>query len=276
MPKGKDKWRLIHSPPASGSWNMAVDEALLESVQAGNALPTLRLYDWLPGTLTLGYAQPIRNVDFQGLEKNGWGLVRRPTGGRAILHIDEITYSVVAPINETRVAGGVLESYKRLAQALLRAVEYLDVPAIGKEKNGPREPRQEPNPICFEAPSDYEITVDGKKLLGSAQARRKEGFLQHGSLPLHGDIGRIVYALSFSDEEKRERAAKRVRESAANVQSAIGRIVSWESAADAFARAFSDALDLELVRDDLTSHEVAAAQRWEKDKYANVEWTERV
>ncbi len=255
---------------------MAVDEALLESVQAGNALPTLRLYDWEPATLTLGYAQPIRNVDFAGLEKHGWGLVRRPTGGRAILHADEITYSVVAPSSEERVAGGVLESYRRLAQALLRAVEVLDVPAIGKEKRNKVDRSKDPNPICFEAPSDYEITVDGKKLLGSAQARRKEGVLQHGSLPLFGDIGRIAYALSFSDEDKRERAAARVRESASNVESSIGQKISWERAADAFVRGFSEVLNLELIEGELTEQELAAAEKLQESKYANKEWTERV
>jgi lipoate-protein ligase A len=274
--KKTDQWRLIHNPPASGSWNMAVDEALLESVQSGDSPPTLRLYDWVPATLTLGYAQPIHNVDLENLKRKGWGLVRRPTGGRAILHVDEITYSVVASTSEKRVAGGVLESYKRLAQALLKSVELLDVPAIGQEKSGERKKREEPNPICFEAPSDYEITVDGKKLLGSAQARRKEGVLQHGSLPLYGDIARITDALSFSDDDKRERAAKRVRESAATVEGAIGRKILWEEAASAFAKGFSEALELEFIQGELTSKEIEAAKKWEESKYASEEWLNRV
>ena len=271
-----NQWRLLHSSPASGSWNMALDEALLEAVQAGDSPPTLRLYDWEPATLTLGYAQAIDNVDLKRLADKGWGIVRRPTGGRAILHVDEITYSVVAPASEERVAGGVLESYKRLSQALLRSVELLDVPAIGKEKSGKRQKPSEPNPICFEAPSDYEITVDGKKLLGSAQARRKEGVLQHGSLPLYGDIARITEVLTFSDDDKRKRAAERVRGSAATVESAIGRKVEWAEAAEAFAKGFSEALDLELVTGDLSAQEIEAAQRWEKEKYATEEWTRRV
>jgi len=116
----------------------------------------------------------------------------------------------------------------------------------------------------------------GKKLLGSAQARRKQGVLQHGSLPLFGDIGRIAYALSFTDEEKRERAAERVRSSASNVESAIGRRVTWEEAAKAFARGFSDALDLELIPGEMTADEIDSAKKLEKEKYANMEWTERV
>ncbi len=255
---------------------MALDEALLESVQSGKSLPTLRLYDWVPATLSLGYAQPMRNVDIDRLKRLGWGIVRRPTGGRAILHTDEITYSVTAPIDEPRVAGGVLESYKRLSQALLASVEALDVSAVGKEKSSARQRPIEPNPICFEAPSDYEITVDGKKLLGSAQARRKEGVLQHGSLPLHGDIGRIAQVLTFSNEETRERAAERVRGSAATVKNAVGRIVTWQEAAAAFAQGFSDALDLELISGEPSQEELESARRWEQEKYANEDWLQRV
>jgi lipoate-protein ligase A len=255
---------------------MALDEALLQSVQAGLALPTLRLYDWVPATLSLGYAQPLSNVDLTKLEELGWGIVRRPTGGRAILHVDEITYSVTAPIAEKRIAGGVLESYQRLSRALLKAVELLDVPAIGNKLRKKESKVSEPNPICFEAPSDYEITVDGKKLLGSAQARRKEGVLQHGSLPLHGDIGRIANALDFSSEDKRTRAADRVRQSAATVEDGVGSKISWDEAAKAFKLAFAEVLDLEFIQEEPSKHEFQLAERWESEKYATAEWLERI
>src|SRR5512133_3127465 len=111
------QWRLIKTTPASGAWNMAVDEAILEAVGRRQALPTLRLYAWAPPCLSLGFAQPVRDVDQAALTRNGWELVRRPTGGRAILHTDELTYAVSAPPDEPRVAGSVLESYCRLAGA---------------------------------------------------------------------------------------------------------------------------------------------------------------
>src|SRR5690606_14878512 len=111
------KWRLIRTQPAAGAWNMAVDEAVLEAVGQGDVLPTLRLYAWNPPCLSLGFAQPVQDVDRAALARLGWELVRRPTGGRAILHTDELTYSVIAPLDEPRVAGSVLESYRRLSQA---------------------------------------------------------------------------------------------------------------------------------------------------------------
>ncbi len=104
---------------------MAVDEAILEHIGRGQALPTLRLYAWEPACLSLGYAQPYADVDEARIKERGWEVVRRPTGGRAILHTDELTYSVTAPADEPRLAGSVLESYNRLAVALLQAVQVV-------------------------------------------------------------------------------------------------------------------------------------------------------
>src|SRR5512133_1650859 len=98
-------WRLIRTPAASGPWNMAVDEAILEFAARGEVLPTLRLYAWEPACLSLGYAQPASDVDLEALRSHGWEMVRRPTGGRAILHTDELTYSVSGPQNEPRLTG---------------------------------------------------------------------------------------------------------------------------------------------------------------------------
>jgi lipoate-protein ligase A len=93
---------------------MAVDEAILESVAVGTSPATLRLYDWSPACLSLGYAQDAEDVDLERLRARGWDLVRRPTGGRAILHADEITYAVIGPASDPRFAGGILDSYRRL------------------------------------------------------------------------------------------------------------------------------------------------------------------
>src|SRR5512134_1377767 len=126
-------WRLLITPPTPGAWNMAVDEAILEHIGRGASSPTLRLYAWTPACLSLGHAQPFADVDTLRLHQHGWEVVRRATGGRAILHTDELTYSVIAPVDEPRVAGSVLESYNRLAQALLLGVKRLELPVEMKE-----------------------------------------------------------------------------------------------------------------------------------------------
>ena len=229
-------WRLLITPPARGAWNMALDESILEHIGHGESIPTLRLYAWEPACLSLGRAQPFADVDTARLKQHGWEVVRRATGGRAILHTDELTYSVIAPSDEPTVVGSILESYNRLAQALLLAVKSLELPVEMKE--GKANNKTTPNPVCFEVPSTYEITVDGKKLIGSAQARKKEGVLQHGSLPLTGDLTRICQALVFENEPAREDASKRLLERATTVESALGREISWETAAQAFVQRF--------------------------------------
>ena len=109
---------------------MAVDEAILEGMGRRASLPTLRLYAWEPACLSLGYAQLLTDVDIPRLQSCGWDLVRRSTGGRAVLHTDEITYSIMAPLNEPRMAGSVLESYSRLAEALVEAIRLLGLPVL--------------------------------------------------------------------------------------------------------------------------------------------------
>jgi lipoyl(octanoyl) transferase len=271
----KSTWRLIVDSPAQGAWNMAVDESLLEHAGHGDSLPALRLYAWEPACLSLGYAQPYADVDAARLHERGWDVVRRPTGGRAILHIDELTYSITAPLDEPRVAGTVLESYNRLAGALLAAVKSLGVPVEMKEHSIGKT-NQAQGPVCFEVPSAYEITVEGKKLIGSAQARRREGVLQHGTLPLYGNLGRITQALVFPDESARAAATEKLLSRATTVKSVLGRTVEWRTAAQAFVHAFESELNLEFEQGELSASEKARAKMLLNEKFAHASWTERV
>jgi lipoyl(octanoyl) transferase len=250
---------------------MAVDEAVLAACGRGESLPTLRLYAWEPACLSLGYAQPVIDVDLDRLHARGWDLVRRPTGGRAVLHVDELTYSVIGPLDEPRLAGTVLESYNRLAAALVEALRLLTLPVEVQERA--ETPNHSPNPACFEMPSTYEITVGGKKLVGSAQARRKEGVLQHGSLPLTGDLSRILQVLVFPDETSRQHAAERLLARATTVESALGRIVTWGEAAAAFQSAFRSVLSLDLQPGYLTPGERQRAEQYMAEKYSHPSWT---
>jgi lipoyl(octanoyl) transferase len=269
-------WRLIRSASANGAWNMAVDEAILEGMRAADARPVLRLYAWNPPCLSLGYAQPASDVDLTALRQRGWDIVRRPTGGRAILHTDELTYAVISPHSEPRLAGGVLESYQRLSAALLSALHYLQVPARSQAEAQVPPGADPKGPVCFEVPSNYEITMNGRKLIGSAQARRKEGVLQHGSLPLYGDLRRITQALVFATAEERDTAAQRLVRRATTVSESLDREISWEDAAGAFVAAFQRTLNLQFVESELTPQESSRAQELVSEKYAHPAWTMRV
>jgi lipoyl(octanoyl) transferase len=281
-------WRLILSPPARGAWNMAVDEAILEVAGRGLAPPTLRLYDWSPPCLSLGFRQPVADIDLDALRSRGWDIVRRPTGGRSILHTDELTYSVCGPYSEPRLAGSVLESYRRLSDALLQALHSLNIPAethpeLAKpQSEQTKSPGEEINgPICFEVPSSYEITVKGKKLIGSAQSRKREGVLQHGSLPLSGDLTRITQVLVFPEQGEsqpgreiaRQQAAHRLLERAITVEDCLGQALTWEQAAQAFIAAFRSVLNVELRSTELTPGEIRRAEELVQVKYDHPDWT---
>lgn len=269
-----NRWRIVRTPPRRGAWNMAVDEAILEAVGQKKVLPTLRLYTWDPPCLSLGFAQTIQDVDRQKLAQYGWELVRRPTGGRAILHTGELTYSVIAPGDEPVMAGSVIASYARIARALLRALERLGLPARADQEYEVPENLQKGGPVCFEVPSNYEITANGKKLIGSAQARRKEGVLQHGSLPLYGDLSRITRVLTFADEDARQAAAERLLAHAANAEM-LGCRLTWEESAAAFQQAFAEVLDIHFEEQPLTPAELQRAEALVVEKYASTRWTAR-
>jgi lipoate-protein ligase A len=259
-------WRLLITPPAPGRHNMAVDEAILDSVAGGQSPPTLRLYAWDPGCLSLGHAQSADVVDEEAVAEAGWDVVRRPTGGRALLHIDELTYSISAPVSLPGLSEGVLPSYRYLSGGLLAGLQHLglrpDAPSLAVVgEDGLR------NPICFEVPSAYEITVGGRKMIGSAQLRRRGALLQHGSLPLSGDITRVVRALSFPDESTRREAADRLRRHATTVEEALGRQVSFDAAGQAVVEGFANGLGWKVAAGELTEAEESLARQLEATLY---------
>jgi len=269
---GSQAWRLISHAPQGGAWNMAVDEAILHSIADGNASPTLRIYGWDPACLSLGRAQPFSDIDQDRLSERGWGLVRRPTGGRAILHQNELTYAVIAPEDHPLMQGGVLESYRRISEALRYGLEQL---AIEVEVQGSESVSEEAraNPICFEVPSAYEITVQGRKIIGSAQVRKRKTVLQHGSLPLTGDLGQICEVLRYKSEALTEKAKQDLLERAATLETVIGRRVTWDEAADSLVLGFQTTLNLAFTRSELTPIEEGELDKLMEARYQNPEWT---
>ncbi len=283
------QWRLIYDSPMTGAANMAVDEAILNAVSQGRSAPTLRLYGWQPPCLSLGYGQRADEVDHQRLAALGWAIVRRPTGGRAILHTDELTYSVSLPVDHPLAARGVIESYRQISAALLVALR-----ALGADSSAEPHPSSpDAGAVCFEEPSHYEITVKGRKLVGSAQVRRKDGILQHGTLPLYGDLARICDVLRYESDAARAQAKVQVRRRAVTLDEALpprqpspptplpqreGSMdfpTLWKDAVDAVARGFESAFGLSFEHSAVTDAEREDAAALERTKYGSEAWTLR-
>lgn len=172
--------------------------------------------------------------------------------------------------------GGVLESYRRISSALLAALAQLGLQALADKTYPNLNGSQDPAAVCFEVPSNYEITVNQRKLIGSAQSRRLEAVLQHGTLPLFGDLTRITQVLSYESPQAREIASQRLLEHATTVQMLTGKVVSWEEAASAFQKGFEEALGLIFEPADLTPQEILRANQLVQEKFANASWTERI
>jgi len=269
------EWRLLIDGVADGATNMAIDEAIAEATVAGYALPTLRFYGWQSPCLSLGRNQPFVEADATRCAARAYDIVRRPTGGRAILHSDELTYSVAGPANEPRLNGGVLEVYHRLSAGLLDGLRRLGMGIEAQETPAENRAGADISAACFDVPSAHEITVRGRKLVGSAQCRRAGCVLQHGSLPLRGDVARIVDCLAFADEAEREALRDTLRQRAITVAEVLGQEVSFSAAASALAEGFAAALCLTLIPGEPSTWERARAAELRETKYATADWTER-
>jgi lipoate-protein ligase A len=260
---------------------MAIDEALLEAFllakQQGNLpRPVLRFYGWQPSCLSIGYAQKAeKEVDFEGCEKLGITWVRRPTGGRAILHEwGELTYSLVADEADPALSGNLLTSYRKISEALLAGLARLQVLAQseGAEQAKVTALKSVYSAACFDAPSAYEITFDGRKLIGSAQARRHGAFLQQGTILLKVDVARLFTVIKPPLNQTREQAIAQVKSRLADMEEVLGRAVLFEEAQIAFAEGFGSRFGVELKPSELTPLEKELAEKVLAEKYANPVW----
>lgn len=202
-----EEWRLIDSGQGEAFYNMALDEAIASEVRRGAAPPTLRLYGWDRSSLSIGSFQKIADINREYCLAHNIPVVRRPTGGRAILHGDELTYSFSAGTKTGPFICGLLDSYKKISLAFARA--FLKV-GINAEPKPEREKGRVLNrsPLCFESSSFGEMLLDNKKIMGSAQKRWSDGLLQQGSIPYLQDGERVskifgtAESASFGDHMK--------------------------------------------------------------------------
>ena len=260
-------WRFLSEGPAGPARNMAVDEALLRL----SAAPVLRLYGWKPATLSIGAHQEVsKTADAEYLSASGIALVRRPTGGRAVLHEeDEWTYSVTAPL-QGHGAGpfaglSLLECYRTIAEALSEGLRGLGIEAQ-VVRGGVREPPEERYAPCFSSPARYELLASGRKLVGSAQRRLPGAFLQHGSIPRREREDRLLRAMGRPDFP---------RGFTASVEGLLRRGVAGGEFEAAIRLGFERVFGAALEPGRLTPEEAQLAERLAVEKYGTDDWNLR-
>ncbi|MBE1553772.1 lipoate--protein ligase family protein [Sporosarcina limicola] len=274
---GKTIWHFINSGKCSPSFNMALDEALLEWNSIGEIGPVLRFYEWEPATLSIGYFQSVeKEIEMTEVEKHGLGFVRRPTGGRGVLHEHELTYSVIVNEDYPGMPETVTEAYRVISGGLLEGFRNLDldakfsIPDTVEKNDDLKKPK---TAVCFDTPSWYELVVEGKKVAGSAQTRQKGVILQHGAILLGLDEDKLISLFKFKTREQRERMRTSLPEKAVAINRLVDREVTMTACIEAFSKGFESALDMILEPLELTEEQLDYVRGIEQRKYANDDWT---
>ncbi|ASS91887.1 MAG: lipoate--protein ligase family protein [Bacillaceae bacterium] len=276
---GKEIWNYIDSGFSSPFYNMALDEALLDWHSEGKIAPTIRFYGWNPPTLSIGYFQKVeKEIDMDAVRRHGLGFVRRPTGGRGVLHDKELTYSVIVSEDHPRMPKTVTEAYRVISEGILHGFRLLGldahfaIPRTDEEKQHLKNPRSS---VCFDAPSWYELVVEGRKVAGSAQTRQKGVILQHGSILLDLDEKLLFDLFKYPNERVRERLEKNFKNKAVAINDLRETPVTMEEAWSAFKKGFEYGLDIELRPYQLSSEQEEYVKKLAKEKYETEEWNFR-
>ncbi|PTE67307.1 octanoyltransferase [Staphylococcus epidermidis] len=271
-------WNFINTGSKNPYYNMAMDEALLNFVSRGEIDPVIRFYTWNPATLSIGYFQRLqKEIDIDKVKEKGYGLVRRQTGGRGVLHDKELTYSVIVPESHPNMPSTVTEAYKIISQGLLEGFKnlgfetYFAIPRSKEERDKLKQPRSS---VCFDAPSWYELVVEGRKIAGSAQTRQKGVILQHGSILQDKDIDDLFDMFKFKNERLKAKMKENFVQKAVAINDISNQHITLNEMENAFEAGFKKGLNIDFKPLELTEKQLEEVQELE-DKYRSEAWMYR-
>ena len=222
-------FRLLETGTNPGAFNMGLDEAILNAVAEGRKPPTLRFYGWNPPTVTLGYFQGLEDeVDREACAREGVDVVRRVTGGGAVFHDAELTYSIVLPEGHPVARPGILESYRVLCEGIVRGLALFGLQGEFAPLN--------------------DVLIEGRKVSGNAQTRKRGCILQHGTILLDVDVDRMFALLKVPSEKMKGKLIEDVKQRVTSLRHQLGRTVDLDEAASVFATGFSSALGASLEK----------------------------
>jgi lipoate-protein ligase A len=250
-----EEWRLINLEVNDAYLNMAIDEALYRLRSQGKAPNTLRLYRWNPSAVSIGYFQILeQEVSIEDCRQSGVDIIRRMTGGGAVYHSyeGEITYSIIVDQAHPKIPNDIIQSYQRLCQGLVIALQTLKLPAEFKPIN--------------------DIEVNGKKISGNAQTRRRGIVVQHGTLLLDTDIRTMFRLLKVPQEKISDKLVKSVEDRVTTIRRELG-YVDANEVEQALIQGFTTALDVTFVPGQLSNEERRLANQLKTEKYSQPRWT---
>jgi lipoate---protein ligase len=248
----KKKWRLVKHIETNGAMQMAIDEAMLVARSKGLVPNTLRFFSWKPVCLSIGYFQSLeKEIDVKKTKEQGVDIVRRYTGGGAVLHDKELTYTLA--VNEKDVSLNIIKSYEIICSAIIRGLKKLNIKSEFKPIN--------------------DILVGNKKISGNAQTRKKGVLMQHGTILIDVDVKKMFSLLKVPDEKIKDKMIKTVEERVTSIQKEIGQEVRMEKLSEMIRRGFEEVFGVEFEESELTEYELQIAEKLFKEKYSQKEWS---
>ena len=255
--KDKINWRLIDTGNNDAFYNMAVDEALMKL----SKVPALRLYCWKPAAVSIGYFQDINDINLKFCRENNIDVVRRITGGKAVFHDGELTYSFI--IDENQVPKNVIDSYKLISNSILIALKNLGINANFKDENV----KKDKTPVCLNNPSWYEIIVRDKKIAAAAQTRKNKKLLQHGPILMDVDYGRLCSIFKKNNKKLLEETKKRITS-----LKQLNKKINHQKLKNQIKKGFEENFNIRFKEDVLTKKEEDLIKKLVKEKYKTKKW----
>ena len=251
-----EQWRLLQTGYTTASVNMAIDRAVLVANSEDKVPPTVRFFGWKPSAISIGYFQSLEEeVDLDNCKRFGVDYVRRVTGGGAVFHEDELTYSIVIPESHPSIPKNIMQSYGRICGALIRGLKHLGIE------------------------SDYvpinDIISSGRKISGNAQTRKNRTVLQHGTILLDVDVDKMFPLLKVPNEKITDKLIADVKQRVTSVKHILGEDVGFEKTAEAMKVGFEKDFNVELVEGSLTEEEIELTKKFEKEFFGSKEWNHR-
>ena len=252
----KEKWRLLKTEDNTASTNMAIDRAVLVSCSKGKVSPTVRFYTWKPPAISIGYFQSLaEEVDLDICKKLGVDYVRRITGGGAVFHDNELTYSIVIPESHYQIPKNIIESYGRICGAVMKGLKHLGIDSKYAPIN--------------------DIITNGKKISGNAQTRKAKTVLQHGTVLMDVDVDKMFSLLIVPNEKIKDKMIADVKQRVTSIKQILGRNINFEEAAKAMKLGFEEEFNVELIKGTLTKEEIELAKKFEKECFSARDWNFR-
>jgi lipoate-protein ligase A len=251
-----EKWRLLITKDRTAYNNMAIDWAVLKASSNEDIPPTVRFYSWKPSAISIGYFQSLKEeIDLKACKELEVDYVRRITGGGAVYHENELTYSIVIPENHPQIPKNIIESYGRICGAIIKGLGQLGI----ESKYAPIN----------------DIIVNGKKISGNAQTRKSKTVLQHGTVIMDVNADKMFSLLKVPNEKIRDKLISDVKQRVTSIKNQLSKELSFDEVANGMKKGFETEFNVELINNDLTEKEIKDAEKFEKEYFSSREWNHK-